>query len=229
MGVCVKGTTLVDMEVNSSLMSETVRKVILGLVDLVRIIKAHKITEQIKLKLIGFALPKLSAKGSIVEVEVSYETQHMAFMARIHVIDPLKFPGQLSKAIQNNVKILNICKKYCINEDAKNFVVSLSDEELLVFGNNPKQCVSACAVLCEAENHNVVKCFKKPVLCDSLLQLSTIMTPSDYRIHYEWYNQFKKVIKYHKVKYDPLTYEEAKECLHDLLGKVVLENSVCNV
>ena len=120
-GVCVKGTTLVDTEVNSSLMSETVRKVILGLVDLVRIVKAHKITEQIKLKLIGFALPKLSAKGLIVEMEVSYETRYIAFMARIHVIDPLKFPGQLSKAIQNNVKILNICKKYCINEDAQDF------------------------------------------------------------------------------------------------------------
>ena len=58
----------------------------------------------------------------------------------------------------------------------KIFVVCLSDEELLVFGNNPKQCASACAVLCETENHNVVECFKKPALCDSLLQLSTIMT-----------------------------------------------------
>ena len=101
--------------------------------------------------MIGFALPKLSTKGSIVEVEVSYETQCMAFMADFHLIDPLKFPEQLSKAIQNNLKMLNTCQKYRINEDAENFVVSLSDEELSVFGSNPKQCVSAYAVLCEAE------------------------------------------------------------------------------
>ena len=152
----------------------------------------------------------------------------MVFTADFHLIDPLKFPEQLSKAIQNNLKMLNTCQKYCINEDAENFVVSLSDEELSVFGSNPKQCASAYAVLCEAENHNVVECFKKPVLNSSILQLQYITAPSKYRIHYECHDRFKKIFKYRKVKYDHLTYKEAKECLHDLLGKVVLTSQQVN-
>ena len=35
------------------------------------------------------------------------------------------------------------------------------------------------------------------------------------------HDEVKDMVKYTKVKYDPLTYKEAKECLHELICKVV--------
>ena len=52
-GVCLEGTNLVNIEVNSP-MIETVRKVIYGLVELLHVVKAHSIKEP---SLIRFALP----------------------------------------------------------------------------------------------------------------------------------------------------------------------------
>ena len=86
----------------------------------------------------------------------------------------------------------------------------------------PKQCVSKYAVLCEAKNESgIIECFKKPILSSSCLQLVDITQPSSYRVHYEKHDKVNKMVKYTKVKYDPLTYREVKECSCDLICKVV--------
>ena len=91
-----------------------------------------------------------------------------------------------------------------------------------MFGENPKQCVSKYAVPCEATNESgIIECFRKPILSSSCLQLADITQPSSYRFHYEMHDKVNKMVKYTKVKYDPLTYKEAKECSCDLICKVV--------
>ena len=221
--VCVEGTNLVNIEVNSSPMSETVRKVIHGLVELLRVVKAHNIKEDIELKLIGFALPKLNTAGLAVKVEVSYKPKYMAFEALFIVLKDLSdFRNLLVNAIEHNSDILQACKKSSIKKVSKKYIVTLNDKELSVFGENAKQCASKFAVLCEAKNEcGIIECFKKPMLTSSCLQLARITQPSSYRVHYEMHNEVKKMVKYTKVKYDPLTYKEAKECLCDLICKVV--------
>ena len=221
--VCVEGTNLVNIEVNSSPMSQTVTKVIHGLVELLRIVKAHNIKEVTELKLIGFALPKLNTTGLAVKVEVSYTPKYMAFEALFIVLKDLSgFPDVLVNAIKHNSKILQACKESSIKKDSETYFVTLNDEELSEFGENAKQCASKFAVLCEAKNEcGIIKCFKKPKLSRSCLKLALITQPSEYRVHYEMHNKFKDMVKYTKVKYDPLTYKEAKECLCDLICKVV--------
>ena len=220
--VCVEGTNLVNIEVNSSPMSQTVRKVIHGLVELLRIVKAHNIKEDIELKLIGFALPKLNTTGLTVKVEVSYKPIYMAFVALFIVLKVSDFPKALVNAIEHNSNILQACKKSSIKKASKKYIVTLNDKELSAFGENPKQCVSNYAVLCEAKNESgIIECFKKPILNSSCLQLADITQPSSYRVHYEMHDKVKKMVTYTKVKYDPLTYKEAKECLCDLIRKVV--------
>ena len=221
--VCVEGTNLVNIEVNSSPMSETVTKVIHGLVELLRIVKAHNINEDIELKLIGFALPKLNTNGLAVKVEVSYKPIYMAFEALFIVLKDLSdFPKQLVNAIEHNSDILQACKKSSIKKVSETYIVTLNDKELSEFGENAKQCASKFAVLCEAKNEcGIIECFKKPMLTSSCLQLARITQPSNFRVHYEMHDEVKKMVKYAKVKYDPLTYKEAKECLCDLIHKVV--------
>ena len=221
--VYVEGTNLVNVEVNSSPMSQTVTKVIHGLVELLRIVKAHNINEDIKLKLIGFALPKLNTTGLAVKVEVSYKPIYMAFEALFIVLKDLSdFPDLLFNAIEHNSNILQACKKSSIKKASKTYIVTLNDRELSAFGESPKQCASKYAVLCEAKNEcGIIECFKKPKLSTSCLQLADITQPCSYRVHYKRHDRVKKMVKYTKVKYDPLTYKEAKECLRDLIRKVV--------
>ena len=220
--VHVEGTNLVNIEVNSSPMSETVTKVIRGLVELLRIVKAHNIKDSIELKLIGFALPKLNTTGLAVKVEVSYKPIYMAFEALFIVLKVSDFPDLLVNAIEHNSNILQACKESSIKKASKTYIVTLNDKELSEFGEYSKQCISQFAVLCEAKNEcGIIECFKKPILNSSYSQLKDITQPSSYRVHYEMHDRVKKMVKYTKVKHDPLTYKEAKECLHDLIRKVV--------
>ena len=57
------------MEVHSSSFVSTVKKLVLGLVELLHIAKAHGL---IKCSMVGFALPKVGIKQSIVKMEVEY-------------------------------------------------------------------------------------------------------------------------------------------------------------
>ena len=73
-----KRTNLLVIEVNSSPMVETVGKILYGLFELLRIVKAHDINLEL-IKLVGFAFPKLDAKGCVVEVELSYNSELLLF------------------------------------------------------------------------------------------------------------------------------------------------------
>ena len=105
-GVKVQGTeetNLVTIKVNSSPMDFTIIKTIRGLIQLGRLVKAHGIHDQ---DLVGFALPKLNAKGIAVKVNVKFDCVSMAFKV---IVKPLKcsdFFAQLQSAIRNNLTVL---------------------------------------------------------------------------------------------------------------------------
>ena len=96
MGVCLEGTNLVNIEVNSS-MIKTVRKVSYGLVELLRVVKAHNIKEP---SLIRFALPKLDTKGFVGEVQLSYNSSYVHFHASYKVQPPGMFANAMTNAIK---------------------------------------------------------------------------------------------------------------------------------
>ena len=64
-------TNLINIEFNSSPMKDTVLKTVYDLLELIRVVKAHKISNE-QVTLIGFALPKLTVAGVAVEIEVQY-------------------------------------------------------------------------------------------------------------------------------------------------------------
>ena len=100
-----------------------------------------------------------------------------------------------------NTDILQACKKSSIKKASKTYIVTLNDKELSSFGENPKQCVSKYAVLCEAKNEcGIIECFKKPILSSSCLQLADITQPCSYRVHYEMHDKVNKMVKHTKAK-----------------------------
>ena len=69
--IMFRNTVLCGFEVHSSPYIYTLRKLIYGLVQLLRIVKGYQITD---CALIGFALPKLGIKRYAMEVKVEYNT-----------------------------------------------------------------------------------------------------------------------------------------------------------
>ena len=101
-------------------MSQTIKKVALGLIELLRIVKAHGIE---CCTLVGFALPKLGTKGFVAKVEATYDPDSMAFIIRYQTLSKSgeSFPALLVKATEHNCQQLLECQSSTISEMAKEF------------------------------------------------------------------------------------------------------------
>jgi len=215
--VWVNNSNLVNIEVNSSPISETVKKVTHGLIELLRVAKAHSIDQNLQLR--GFALPKLEVKGLVVRVDVSYDKAKMLFISKFRPCEKELFKKELCEAVVYNLTLLKACQaQQSIDEGTKRVVLYLAPHDMVRFGKNAKQCRANMGLLFEAEVDGVTYCFKKPLLKASLFIFKKLNNPLDYRIHYEEVGS--NVFQYRKVKYDPLRYEEAEKCLPDLIQKV---------
>ena len=81
-GVWIDNSNVLNMEVNSSPTSEAVSKVIHGLIEFLRVAKAHHIDKELQ----GFALLKLGEAGLIVKVTVYYDASCIAFRVKCEVL-----------------------------------------------------------------------------------------------------------------------------------------------
>jgi len=215
-------TNLVNIEVNSSPMSQTVCKVIHGLIQLLRVAKAHGVNvENDQLKLQGFAVPKRHVQGMVVKVSVAYSEKWMLFEATFCSCEMTSFRSELNSVIEFNLELYKACQSASFVESAKDVVFYLSPEEMSPFGRNYRQISANLGILFEAEFEDTMYCFKKPLLKSfyaTLLKLTFYFKQADYRINYTLVD--KELLQYKKVKYDPLSYTEANKCLLDLFHKV---------
>ena len=98
-------------------------------------------------------------------------------------------------------------------------IIALSPEELDKFGANAIQCSAYYGLLIEVKKEGSVYCYKKPTFLCGCLMLSQFTCVADYRINYERVNM--TTFCYKKVRYDPLSNEEASMCLLDFIPQVV--------
>ena len=98
-------TNLVNIEVNSSPMKETVLKSVCDLIQLVRVVKAHKVLNE-EVALIGFALPKLSVAGVAVEIELQYNLSLMVFDVLFKPIKCPEFSCKLKMPLRKTIRYL---------------------------------------------------------------------------------------------------------------------------
>ena len=219
-------TNLVNIEVNSSTMKVTVLKTVYDLMELVRVVKAHEVSNE-EVALIGFALPKLNVAGVAVEIEVRYNQSSMAFDVSCKPMQHHEFCCKLKNAVTKNYEVFKKCQKSTCK---KEYLLALSQQEMEYFGENPKQYKTRFGVLFEAKGSTgEIFCFKKLKWRSDKSNLLTLMdqkVTSRHIINYEQCNAAKQVFRYKKVKYDPLSYQDAEKCLYELLQGLL---KVCGV
>ena len=215
-------TNLVNIEVNSSPMKETVMKTVYDLIELVRVVKAHEVSNE-EVALIGFALPKLSAVGIAVEIEVQYNQSSMAFDVSCKPMKCSEFCRKLKNAVIKNYEVFKKCQKSTCK---KEYLLALSQQEMECFGENPKQCKATSGVLFEAKDRiGEIFCFKKVKWKSdesNLLRIINNKVTLRHIINYEQCDATNQVFRYKKVKYDPLSYQDAEKCLYELLQKLLI-------
>ena len=143
------------MEVHSSLFVATIRKLVYGIIDLLRLVKAHKIND---CKLVGFALPKIKCKRYIVKVTVIYKCALQKFKCEYEKID---FKKELIDAISHNMMVLKQCQKLKTDEYADKFLFALSSNKLQQYGANPIQVGSYYGLIIEASDEESNRCIYK--------------------------------------------------------------------
>ena len=221
-----KMTNLVNIEVNSSPIEQTVSKTIHGLIQLARIVKCHEVKD---VCLTGFSLPNLQKKTVAVKTEVKYDSQLMAFDVSSKPIKCENFAHELYSAISRNHKVLQDCQFKKPTQHSKELILCLSEDEMGRFGSNPVQKYAKYGILFEVTKEGKTYCCKKPKYNDTLSTLTTLaLEPALLALHHQnlnfaikyKYEYIPKVFMYEKVKFGPLPYKDAVSCLHDLLTKL---------
>ena len=209
-------TNLCIIEVHSSSFVATIRKVTIDLIEILRIVKAHGITE---CTMTGFAFPKLDIDQCIVKVTVSYIPNRIQFSTDCVKVAKEDLQKELCSAIVNNNHLLSKCNGKEILDTAEKCIIPLSPEELVKFGTNAIQRRAYYGVLIEVEQEEIVYCYKKPTLHSGCTRLLDFDKPSNYRINYQQLDSL--FFRYQKVMHDPLSNEEVSMCLRNFIPKVV--------
>ncbi|XP_065886557.1 uncharacterized protein [Dysidea avara] len=203
--------------VHSSPYLYTVQKLVVGLVELLRVMKGHKIS---CCALIGFALPKLGVKRCIVKIEVSYYHElRKFFSSHLMIKNVADFENELHSALDSNKMTLQKCQDYHFKDEAYQHVVMCSPEELAEYGNNATQLKCNYGILVEANVDGKTYCVKKPSYRDSYWHINLVKDDIKGVIKYKEFTSLDLVC-YTKVKYDPLTEKELAQCMYYFIPAV---------
>lgn len=151
-------------------MDFTIIKTIHGLIQLLCVVKSHGVHDA---DLIGFAFPKLNARGIAIKVKVKFNGVSMAFEALVEPLQCSEFPAELQSAIRKNQSVLTKCK-WSTSEYCKRYLICLSLDEMKPFGANPIQHFCWNGMLFEADSKGKRCCFKKPRLLSHLLNIAKL-------------------------------------------------------
>lgn len=191
----------------------TIRKLILGLLDLIRYYSFFDSTVR---TLHGFVFPKRESNGCVVLVTLEFRDftfwYHLKAIPRAHIKEELRVVYELNKKILGNFKVGDgaIGKYY----------IKLSGDEMNIYGRNCKQIEAKEAIMfyCEGQYYKI------PVTKKDNSNLSwysfAILGCNDTFQHFIKLQKSGCFYTYKAVKYDPLTTSQARECLGDLVSQI---------
>ena len=213
---------IVHVEVHSSPFASTIKKCILGLVELLRLLKAHGCSAP---KLTAFAFPRFGVKTCVVSVSMEYYPTEFSFDYQLTCLDPYKVKEEMLNAFSENLKVISSLGTF--NEEAKSYQVYLTDDNLGqgTFGMSPKQMKCSYGLLIESKKDGVSYCYKKPTYKTQTTNLFFVKENQCnnnqilHMVTYSFLNS-SRFFLYKKLHYDPLQDDEAVRCLKDLVEKV---------
>lgn len=193
----------------------TIRKCILGLVDVIRY---YTFFDANVTKFIGFVFPKMRKKNFVTEVTVKYEDFQFVYDTEAVKIDQVYI--RLSAAFQHNRKMLTKVMKCKGIIFIPKFYVTLSNECMASFGNDYEQVEANEAIMFFAGD----TCYKTPIQKQDSANLKIFCRTLSEPLLAHFINLAKepavKGFKYSKVPHRPLSASEARQCLGDLVGQV---------
>jgi hypothetical protein len=208
---------LILVEVHSSPFQATVRKLIFGVIDQLRLYRTYntRITQ-----CVGFAFPKLHMQQCVIKVSVKWE--HMVFS---YTLTPITNSECVMDCVATQLRTVTAeAPSSGLNQELR-FLVPLSQEDLSMFGDgatgSPVQLPSRAATLVR----HGIDYFKAPAHYVEVMQLLTMAgnstpPPATIRLQQLWVGRHK-FFTYTGVPYGPLTCTEAHNCLYNLVPQLV--------
>lgn len=213
--------SLCIFEVHSSPFIYTIRKLVYGIVQLLRIVKAHQINT---CSMVGFCFPKLSCKRSVVKVEVMYDSILQCFESSYEfILDIAKIKEKIISAVSFNKKLLERCtaSEHKLDANNYNYAITCSEDELKNYEDDAVQVKCNYGVLVEATVDGELCCIKKPMYMHSVAQLIILSSMMVSGIQYKKYEKKFATLYYIKVKHDPLNNKELARCLYNYFPAVI--------
>ena len=200
----------VTVELHSSPFTATLRKTIVGAIDVIRLCRNADSSFS---TFTAFTFPKCHIKKTVVAVTVTFKSLKFIYSLRSVAMENVK--NELQRVLNTN------CAAMPCEVDGR-YLVKLSPKDLILFPHGSRQLPSWHALLVECEREK--RCYK---LCSQLAveahlwQFMQFSQPMKYCVQYTGdLRSGIRMVTYNRITYDPLSRAEATLCLSDLLPKI---------
>ena len=190
----------------------TIRKLILGLIDIIRY---YTFFNQELSSFKGLVFPKPIKKNFAVEVEVKF--QNFRFLYTMKAIAKAEVKNKVVEVFQHNQQLVETIKK-SVKKFKPYFYITLSNNAMGAFGSDYKQIEAKEAMMFLADGMY----YKVPISKQDAANLEYICLKLELRkmncvIDLTEEKRIPQGFKYQAVHYSPLLRSEAQKCLLDLV------------
>ena len=215
--------TLLHVGEHSSPFDITIKKCMLGVMDLLRLHRAH---DRDVSRCCGFVFPNLPGERSsnnqcVVKVEVKWENLKFLF-----IFTPFKDISSAECAISDELRnaIKHSPRPGSPLNELQEYVIHLSDKDLEMFGEGTMHVPSRRSILIRSKDNffkHPVNSTEQIVLLDIALTQSKKHLPHLIKLGGSHFPNGLIYFEYVAIPHNHLSVEEAKKCLGNLVGQLV--------
>ena len=209
------GSDVLYVEVHSgSTYDHTIRKTVYLLMECLRMLKAFGVMQP---KMDAFVFPRKDCQRCVVRLSMRYVPEFVRFQYSFRCLPIEEISAKLTAAVQSNRRM---CEKLT-NEPQLDYVLWLTAEERQKWGTNLLNAKSNFGILLMNDD----TCLKRPIFTESFNMLYSIaeLQMNGKRLQYMANYEVaipRVFIQYSKIRHEPLSYEEGKNCSRELVKKM---------
>ena len=206
--VSYQGSHVLYVEVHSSSTYDcTARKTVFLLMECLRLLKAFGVEQP---KMDAFVFPRKKCPRCVVRLSMEYSPDLVQFQYSFRCLQISEISSELRSAVESNTAV---CRNLA-RQPELDYILWLTVEERKKWGTELYNAKSKFGIL--LMNDSI--CFKKPIISESFYKLRSISQIQ----HMPAYSPVipPLFVKYNKIRYDPLNYEEGRKCSYELVIKV---------
>ena len=210
--VSYQGSDVLYVEVHSSSTYDcTARKTVFLLMECLRLLKAFGVKQP---KMDAFVFPRKEHPRCVVMLSMQYSPDLVQFQYSFRCLKISEIHSVLRSAVKSNTAVCQNLIHMHQPDSELDYILWLTVEEREKWGSKLDNEKSKFGIL--LMNDSI--CLKKPISSESFYKLLSITQIQ----HMPTYSPVVPplFVKYNKIKYDPLNYEEGRRCSRELVIKV---------